>query len=501
MKKYINIKTFMIGVIFMGIISSCDNDFADVNLDPDAVTSVNPGQLFSKVLINSSRVDMEPRTNYFHAFMQYGFSGFWSGTQYVISDNIVARYFNGMYRSPIKNVVFLIDQLQDDPLNVNTLSAARIWKVFLFQKMTDVYGDIPYFESGQSLTTRDFTPAYDTQEVIYNDLIKELQEAKAAFDSELDGVRGDQFYNGDIVRWEKLANSLLLRIGMRIMKVDPTRGQSLINEAVAGGVMESNDDMPVMRHTENEPNAFNFTLGDQHFVLHKTLVDHMKINEDPRLTIYGGIHDQARGVVISTDTTDYYGWSPNPDDSAATVRVTFNIYRPTETPFLHFSYAQVEFLLAEAAVRGLVGTDPQVHYENGIRASMQSLALLPASPGISDTQIADYIAANPFDDPGDTSDDSDEAKIEKIATEFWLSGFIFDADEVWNNWKRTGFPDLTPNPNSLTQASDSPGRIPRKLPYPQDEFVRNGENVRAVLPRYGNANDFNEASRVWWDID
>ncbi len=504
MKKFINIKLFFVVLIALGVVSSCDDGFDELNLDPDAVTSVTPGQLFSKALISSSRVDMEPRTNYFHAFMQYGFSGFWSGTNYNISDGIVSRYFNGMYTSPIKNIVFLIEEFKEDTVAVNTVAAARIWKAFLFQKVTDVYGDIPYFESGRSLETRDFTPTYDSQEAIYTDLIKELREAKAAFDPDKDGVRGDQFYSGDIEKWQKLANSLLLRIGMRILKVDATQAQSLINEALSGvGVMANNDDMPILRHTDNEPNAFEFTLGDQHFFVHKTLVNHMKVKGDPRLNIYAAVHNEARGQVTSTDTTEYVGWSFDADDPDETARVTFSTYRNQETPFFHFNYAQVEFLLAEAAVRGLIGDDPAAHYEAGIRAHMESLSRLPTSPTVTEQEITDYLMANPLDDPGDPSDDTDEAQIDKIATEFWVSAFLFDADEAWNNWKRTGFPDLTPNPNTLDQAvnSDSPGRIPRKLPYPQAEFVSNADNVRAVLPNYGNANDFNTAARVWWDVD
>lgn len=510
MKKLINIKLFLATLMTLGIVTSCDDGFGELNLDPDAVTSVTPGQLFSKALIHGSQVDMEPRTNYFHGFMQYGFSGFWSGTNYLISDGIASRYFNSMYSRPIKNTVFLIEEFKDDPAATNTIAAARIWRVFLFQKLTDVYGDIPYFESGKSLETRDFTPAYDSQQAIYDDLINELREAKAAFDPEGERIRGDQFFPGgaeaadDILEWELFANSLLLRIGMRLLKVDPNLAQTLVTEALAGsGVMTSNNNMPVMKHTIEESNALNFTLGDQHFFVHKTMVDHMKRTGDPRLNIYAAVHAEARGPVVSTDTTEYVGWSFDGDDPEETARVTFSIYRNEETPFFHFQYAQVEFLLAEAAVRGLIAGDPAAHYEAGIRAHMESLSMLPTSPSVSEAEIVAYLAANPFDDPGDPSDDTDEAKINKIATEFWVSAFLFDADEAWNNWKRTGFPDLTPNPNTLDAAvgSDSPGRIPRKLPYPQAEFVNNADNVRSVLPNYGNANDFNEAARVWWDVE
>ena len=88
-----------------------------------------------------------------------------------------------------------------------------------------------------------------------------------------------------------------------------------------------------------------------------------------------------------------------------------------------FNYAQVEFLLAEAAVRGLIAGDPAAHYEAGIRAHMESLSRLPTGPSVTEQEIVNYIQANPLDDPGDPADDSDEAKINKIATEFWVSAF------------------------------------------------------------------------------
>jgi hypothetical protein len=85
-----------------------------------------------------------------------------------------------------------------------------------------------------------------------------------------------------------------------------------------------------------------------------------------------------------------------------------------------------------------------------------------------------------------------EAQIAKINTEFWVAGFVFDADEVWANWRRSGYPILTPNPGTS-------GVIPRKIPYPQSEFNLNNANVTAALANYGGTNDFNPKARVWWD--
>ena len=112
MKRFITTKLFLSALLAMVFVSSCDNDFAELNLDPDGATSTTPGQLFSKALISSSRVDMEPRTNYFHGFMQYGFNGFLVWYQLQPQRWYFSRYFNSMYTQPIKNITYLIMNLR-----------------------------------------------------------------------------------------------------------------------------------------------------------------------------------------------------------------------------------------------------------------------------------------------------------------------------------------------------------------------------------------------------
>ncbi|MEN7547504.1 SusD/RagB family nutrient-binding outer membrane lipoprotein [Rapidithrix thailandica] len=489
----IRINQRLLGFILLAFLFSCDKDFGDFNLNPDAVTQVDSKLLFSDAMVSTSAMDMEPRTNYFHAFMQYGFSGFWSGTNYNISDGIVQRYWNNFYQNPVKTIEFAINQLEGEPELVNTLSAARIWRVFLYQKLTDVYGDIPYSEAGKTFLTREFTPVFDSQQAIYTDLINELREAKAAFDTGARAVEGDQFYGGDVDKWTRLANSLLLRIGLRLLKVDATQANSLIQEAFNGGVMRNMGESPILLHNEDRPSGYNFNLGDQQFQLHKTLVDHMKTTGDPRLRIYGAIHMDQQ--IISTDTSTYEGYSFDGTDPAATVQVSFPIFRPATNPFFHFHYTQVELLLAEAAARGIIASDAADHFAKGIRAHMQSLSTFTTNPTIPEAEIDSYLANNPL--PTGSLDEM----VEAIATEFWVAGFLFDADEVWSNWRRTGYPDLTPNPNTLTGASDSPGRIPRKLPYPRRELDVNTTEVTRALSNYNGQNDFNQSARVWWDVE
>lgn len=493
-------------LLLSGLAMGCKKDLISTNVDPNNVSSVDPSLIFSAVLVGSTAndvssnpgtydMDMEPRTNYCHAFMQYGYSSFWSGTTYALSDAISSAYWNSFYTTVIKNIEYLMPILKASPELVNTYAAAKIWRVFLYQKLTDFYGDIPYSQAAKAYSENIFAPAYDPQQQIYDSLVTELQSAESLFDATKEGVQGDQFYSGSIAQWEKLGNSLLLRIGMRLIKVDPTQAATLVKQAVAAGVMQSNADMPVLMHNASAPNGFWFNIQDEHFYLHKTLVDHMKNTGDPRLSIYGAIHSGGTptgSTVVSTDTTQYIGYSFSASDPAPTVQVTYPIYQPANTPFFDFEYAEVEFLLAEAVLRGYISGDAGSYYQNGITADMQSLALLPTSPAITGAQITDYLNRNPLKitAPIDT-------QIAQINTEFWVAGFVFDADEVWANWRRTGYPVLTPNPNTLTDGSSSPGVIPRKMPYPQSEFTLNSTSVNNALKAYGGVNDF--SGRVWWD--
>ncbi|OOQ57017.1 SusD/RagB family nutrient-binding outer membrane lipoprotein [Mucilaginibacter pedocola] len=479
---------------------ACTKDFARYNANPDGVASPNLGYMFSDALVKTSQLDMEPRTNYCAAFMQYGYSDFWSGTNYMQSDDIARRYWNNFYIPVLQNLEYILPLLKTDNSMATTYAAARIWRVFIYQKLTDFYGDIPYSQAGKALSAGVFTPAYDKQQLIYTDLISELRDAIRTLEANApENVQGDQFYGGNTGGWRKLAASLLLRIGMRLIKVDAMQAKSLVTEAYNYGVMASNADMPVLKHNTNAPNGYAFNLSDQHFFLHQTLINHMRASGDPRLKVYGAVYDKEAflgGVITSTDTATYRGYSFDSSGPIPTTRVNYSVYQPRDTPFFDFQYAEVEFLLAEAVLRGFITGDANTHYQAGITAHMQSLALLPTSPTISNAQINAYLAKNPMVDPANPTA---ERSIEIINTEFWVAGFMFDADEVYANWRRTGYPKLIPNPNTITGVSNSPGVIPRKLPYPELEFTLNNANATSALSAYGGMNDFNEHARVWWD--
>lgn len=215
----------------------------------------------------------------------------------------------------------------------------------------------------------------------------------------------------------------------------------------------------------------------------------MQTANDPRLAIYGAIYDKpvsAGGVIISDTTANFIGYSFNSSDPQPTVRINASVFGQQTTPFFDYQYAEVAFLEAEAVVRGYITGDANAFYTAGVTGQMKSLALLPTNPTITTAQISAYLTQNPLPTTA-------EAQIERINTEYWLAGFAFDGEDEYANWRRTGYPVLTPNPGSVSKT------IPRKMVYPQSEFNLNNANVNAALAAYGNENTFNSAAIVWWD--
>ncbi|TWI97535.1 SusD-like starch-binding protein associating with outer membrane [Mucilaginibacter frigoritolerans] len=488
-----NIAYKILAFLFVPVmITSCTKNFVKINTNPDATTTVPSGSLLSDALVRTSTVDMESRFNYCHAFMQYGYSSFWSGTTYVAADGPASSLWNHFYNPVLTSLDILIQQTQNDPTQASTYAAARIWRVFIFQKLTDFYGDVPYSQSGLALTQKVYTPAYDAQSAIYASLVTELRASIALLAANsTQTVQGDQFYSGSAAEWKKLGASLLLKVGMRLIKIDPTQAASLAKEAVADGVMTGNSDMPILYHSAQFANGIYTVVQDgvEHFFLDKTLVSEMQNASDPRLPIYGAIYSapvSQGGTITDDNPADFVGYSFNSSDPAPTVRINAAVFGLQTTPFFDFQYAEVAFLEAEAVVRGYITGDANALYTSGVTAQMQSLALLPTNPTITSAQISAYLTQNPL--PTATED-----QIARINTEYWLAGFAFDGEDEYANWRRTGYPVLTPNPGSVSQV------IPRKMIYPQSEFNLNNANVNAALAQYGGTNTFNTLARVWWD--
>lgn len=496
---------------------SCDKRFADLNKNPDAISTPVPAYLFTKALYDGGGYNGHYGTSEANFFllgtMQYTTSyndvaGF--GSKYISSQ--ISRSsgpFNAAYPDEINELSIIIKTVRNDPSRVNLLAAARIWRAYCFSKLTDVYGDIPYFQAGFGYDSALYKPAYDAQKDIYSNMLSELDAAAQS----LDGTKptfgaADIVYGGNTDQWKKFAYSLMLRLGMRLTKVDLTAARDWVTKAIAGGVITQDADIAKIAHIDGGQDINkNAVILDMWNADYRTMngssnpeggkyqqkwIDSLKAHNDPRLPVISVVYT-APGVTDNTVALQ----KGMPDDIANARPADFQSYSEPNpktvlqlgSPWLVFTTAETEFLLTEAALRGWYsGATAAASFEAGIRAAMRQWSIIAGSAGAIDQgDIDTYVGNNPLH----TGAGIDE-QMRQLYTECWVSIFP-NAQEAWNNYRRTGYPALTPN-NYPTNATG--GQIPRRGQYPQSEKNLNGDNYNAAVTRQG-PDDL--MTHVWWD--
>ncbi len=489
----------------------CKKNFEEINTNPDAVSSATPQYVFSKALYDGAG-NSANLSNLLLGTMQYFTSyndvdGF--GSKYVAAQRLqTTGLFNASYPAQINEIGEVIKAVKDDATKVNLYAVARIWRVFCYSRLTDLYGDIPYSEAGKGYNESLFQPAYDAQKDIYADLLKELDEsAKALSTTGSNFGSSDLIYNGSSDQWKKFAYSLMLRLGMRMTKADAAGAQSWVTKAVQGGVILNYGDIAKVTYVGSgqdiNKNPIALQLLNSSYIkadgisnneggkYQQPFIDSLKANSDPRLSVISvvyinGVADATAAIQKGMPATisgqkpaDFITYS-EPKQSTV-LRIA--------APLLVYTAAESYFLLSEAAVKGWYAAEtPAALYEKGIRAAMQQWDLISGTTGIiAQGDIDAYVTAHPFKTAG-TSDN----QIEQIYTQFWL-GIFPDAQEVYANYRRTGYPNLTPNnyPGNATG-----GKILRRFLYPVSEQNLNGASYNSAVSRQG-ADDF--LTRVWWD--
>ncbi|MEZ4775745.1 MAG: SusD/RagB family nutrient-binding outer membrane lipoprotein [Bacteroidia bacterium] len=503
-----NIISYILITVLLTLATSCDQGFDELNVNKISPTEINPNFILNNAIINSSFPN--GALIYDIGIVQQMISpnsGVLTGANYNQDNrNATQEVWQRFYRSVVRNTRDVIAQTQDDPSLSNLTNMARIWQAFAFMVLTDTYGDIPYSEGGKGYTAQVTFPSYDSQQAIYTDIIKELREATAALDANKTLATADVMYGGNVAQWKKLGYSLLLRAGMRLSKADAALAQQIASAAFQGGVMENNSDNCVVRHDNNYLNAQGATLNGSeanNFYLTEPFVNYLKNNDDPRLAAiavrYVGAtsgpeqnaarassdpavqigmpmgHDNntIKGVATNLGLASFYDFS-----QVDRTRMT-----KTSAPMFLVTYAQTQLLLAEAAQRGWIAGDAAQFYANGIKAHMEQLSAYGSGSTIDPGAIDTYLAANPY---------SAANGLELINTQYWVASFL-NGPEAFANFRRSGFPTLSPNP---FPGKDIKGDFIRRLTYPNSEISVNSANVQQAISRMG-ADDLD--TKVWWD--
>ena len=485
-----NWKYFVLGLVAVSAVS-CDKGFEELNVNPNAPTIANPDQLFTEALIinagqfntavNTEQWSLQVWTqmmadiNGINVGSGYNYDGGWN-------DQLWAEWYTRVL-SPCSQIIRLTE---DDPFLVNKTAIARILRAYAFQRITDLWGDVPYTDAllgfnpdGSPIRA----PRYDSQQTVYMGLLAELKEAVAAIDPTKDSFFGaDVLYSGDFDAWIKFGNSIRLRMAMRLSEVDPATAQQHVSELLAdeSTLISSVSEGAHFEFNAEERNPFFelFNSGQglrnpSHF-----LIEFLRENNDPRLPIYAQETPSSQvagtepfvGVPNQLTLIELNSLGINTFNSSLVGDHFLNItIRGTS-----MSYAEVCFLKAEAALRGWGGSMSAGDYYNaGVTASMEWV-------NTPNDSITSFLAgAGAFD-----------GTLENIIEQKWLDCVYTNAYEGFAEWRRTGFPILTDeNDNPINTSA-----VPKRLPYPPSEWVTNGTNVAAV----GLSNN-DKSTPVWWD--
>jgi hypothetical protein len=503
MKNKFNISILIIGLLGF---ASCDKGFKTLNIDPNNPTTINATYLFTNAQISTYSPKMESEATIVQQFIN-PFGGVTSAFNYnLLNRGFTDSPWNTIYPGSVELLTQVLSQTKDNPAQVNLYNEARIWKAYQFMLLVDTYGDVPYSEAGLAYFTNNFFPKYDNQQSIYTDLVNELTAATAALDPTKDIETADAFYHGNIAQWKKLGYSLLLRVGMRYSKFNATTAKSIVQTAVAGGVMQSNSDNCYLTYNNAYSNPLMSLVQalTNTFYLAEPFITQLKSTKDPRLKYISAKYSDAGNAVNLTPdtvTANQYGMpigydngslptAPGYKGTAGTgfnySQLNYNVIARLSAPLFFVTYAQTQLLLAEAAYRGWISGSAINYYNVGVTADMDRYATYLPSATISGNEKTSYLASSPVSY-------NDANALNLINTQYWIASFG-NGSESWANFRRSGFPALSPNKYPGRQIK---GNFVRRFVYPLLEQSANAANYNAAVASIGGPDDLE--TPVFWD--
>ncbi|CAL1521490.1 SusD/RagB family nutrient-binding outer membrane lipoprotein [Chitinophaga sp. MM2321] len=455
----------------------------DMNRDPTKPTVTEPQYL----LTGAQKSTMDMLYNGLqNGYIAMSYAQFWTGTsrtndsQYTLDEGNNAAFWNTLYRVSLHNLDDLVKQNNEklsEPGVANQNAIAKITSAWIFQILADTYGNVPYTAAFQNATN--ITPKYDDAQTIYSSLIDTLTAQIGILDSaQTSFTSGDVIYNGDVMQWKKLASSLLLRMAIRMADADPAKAKQVI-EANYQNALSSNADNAQFQYLDGAPNQYPQNEAQRpviDFAVSATLVDYMKSVNDPRLEIYARpshADDTIKGML--------YGWAASDSNRLALDHYSYpgpQVYSAT-MPGILMSYSEVEFILAEAAARGMNVGDAATHYNNGVTASISYWRSLTNNTDITDATIQAYLDKVPYVA-------ADWRNV--IGTQKWLSlypqGFQAWFERTRLHFSKPGGEPLFIAPYSKSLDLSAPF-VPYRLTYPQSEQTQNKASYDAAVSAIG----------------
>ena len=534
------ISKVLVGTLLLGAVA-CTANYDDINSNPYQPGDLSPDDYALGSAMNalaSSVISSDVNTAQFTDVLLGGpLGGYYAPAKDGWNSITIANYnptddWTNVFLKSDKVLPVLFTNLSilktasEQTSNPVPYAIGTIIKVAAMHRIADTYGPIPYSQIGEDGNIK--TP-YDPLEKVYAKFFDELDEAIATL-NEHSGVSlmatVDYVYGGEVKKWIKFANSLKLRLAIRIAYTDftsskgKTSGQ-LAEEAVndPGGLIESNEDNAAWNYfsttenpiytavnynkvTSHEDGTACITTGDTHAAA--DIVCYMNGYEDPRREKYF-TKSEWPGI-------DYVGLRhgitiPN---HASIGHKYSGVNIKSNAPLQWMNASEVAFLRAEGvAVFGFnMGGTAKDFYEQGVRLSFEQWGV----EGADEYLMREDVIPETYDDPSGSNDyavqlsnlsvkwvDGDKEQMqERIMIQKWIANWQL-GNEAWADYRRTGYPRLIP---ASRDGNKSGGIVnsdlgARRMPYPNDEYVSNADNVAKAVAEYLKGPD-NMATDLWW---
>lgn len=464
-------------VALFGAVTACDMDLTKINENPNnpevvPTSAVLSSGIWDLVSNNGSRGLFGVWTSLYHTTVwsqHLTQSAYNDESKYTPRAGINQNIWNEMYAGPLTDLKEA-QKIGIDTGDDNLVAVTDILLVYGFLFLTDLFGDVPYF---QALNLEEYSsPEFDPQSEIYPDLLQRLAVAAGKISTSgaaPSWASGDLIYGGNMARWQRFANSLRLRIAMRISgTAASTQASQAFSQAWSANRFASNADNAKLAWTGNLPSVNpihkQLVLGNREgdFRISETLVDILGSRNDPRLTIFAApaaSDGVMRGLEVGSEPPDLGKTSID----FATLAPAF---LAANAPSVMMTYSEVLLLGAEAAARGWIAADAETLYKQGIAASMQE-------HGVAQAAIDAYLAQPSVAYTG----------LAAIQTQKWITLFM-NGPEAFAEVRRTGVPNLPLPKNAVIN------QLPTRMPYPANEGLYN--------PNFEPYKTVTYTQPLWW---
>ncbi|TDH19987.1 SusD/RagB family nutrient-binding outer membrane lipoprotein [Segetibacter sp. 3557_3] len=472
------IYTMVIAVLLTSF--SCSKELDKANINPNATENAQPDYLLTGAIKATADAYWGTANNMNSSLL---FVQHWAKIQYTEEDRFVysnssfTTLWNTGYSQSITSFNKIME-LGTSLNNNNYKGVALILRSWVFLLLTDAYGDIPYKQAGS--INQYITPAFDPQKDVYFGLLDDLKTAKATLDPAGKAIAGDIIYSGNIARWKKLANSLRIRIALRIADREAEKSKQVIAEITAEGDPYISDNLDnaqlvYLSSPQQNPVSASFETRDD-YRISKTMVDKLFQLNDPRLPVYAS--------KTQTATPQEYIGVPNGSTTSEASNLGFArtskpgaYFLSPQAPAVIFSYAELLFNQAEAAARGFTAQNAADLYQQAIRASFKQY-------NISDAAATAYLAQG-----GVQYNNTNFRK--SIGEQKWIALFG-QGLEAFAERRRQDYPELVASPNTVLN-----GQLPSRFIYPGTEQSLNGDNYKKAVANQGP--DL-LTTRLWFDV-